>query len=153
MLFWSVLLFFFFQQYVISVGIITENSMVPTLPEGNTYLVNKYIYHFTRPQRGDIVVLRPHRYATDRYVKRVIAIEGDILLIQSGTVIVNGKPLIEPYARGPTYPNVGPLVIEKGRCFVLGDNRLESLDSRRFGTVPVENIEGKIRPDRWFAWH
>ncbi len=150
--FGSIVMTLFIQQQVISVGIVTDKSMLPTLHEGNTFLVNKYIYSFTRPQRGDIVVLYPYHYATDQYVKRVIGIEGETLLIRGGQVYANGERLHEPYALGATYPDSGPLLIPHGSFFVMGDNRENSQDSRYFGPVPIKNIRGKIKPGILFPF-
>jgi signal peptidase I len=151
-LFWTILLFFFFQRYVIGVGIVIDRSMLPTLREGDVYLINKYITHLVRPERGDIVVLRRNRTDTDPYVKRIVALEGDTLLIVDGNVFVNGQRSHEPYAVGGTFPDLGPKTIEKGFCFVMGDNRVDSEDSRRFGNIPLKNIEGKIQPGEWFPF-
>ncbi len=151
-LFWSILMTFFVQRCVIGVGIVTDRSMLPTLQENSIYLINKYLYHFTRPKRGDIVVLRKFPFAPDPYVKRAIGLEGETIQIKNGEVYINGERLNEPYAVGRTYPNLGPYTMEKGNYFVLGDNRLDSMDSRHFGTVPLHRIEGKIQPDEWFPF-
>ena len=151
-LFWSILMYFFFSHYVISIGIVRETSMVPTLPEGGTYLVNKYVYYFTRPQREDIVVLRRDAH-TSELVKRVIGLEGETVVVRGGHVYINGRRLEEPYALGDTYPDFGPHGIEKDTYFILGDNREESEDSRHFGPVPFRNIEGKIKPGMLFPFY
>ncbi|MFQ5988410.1 MAG: signal peptidase I [Candidatus Methylomirabilales bacterium] len=151
-LFWSILMYLFFSHYVISLGIIREASMVPTLPEGGYYLVNKYIYYFTRPKRGDIIILRQDVH-TPEIVKRVVGLEGETLVIKGGHVYINGRRLSEHYALGPTYPDFGPYRIEKDTYFILGDNREVSQDSRNFGAVLFRNIEGKIRPGVLFPFY
>lgn len=151
-LFGSLLMFFFFQRFVVNVSIIQETSMSPTLKHGEYYLVNKYIYHFTSPRRGEIVTLREAKYAADPYVKRIIGLSGETLLIQESQVFVNGRRLIEPYAVGKTDPDLGPLVIEQDHYFVMGDNRPDSYDSRNFGTVSIKQIDGKIDPSEWFPF-
>lgn len=151
-LFWSILMYLLVQRYVVSAGVVTDISMLPTLPEGNYYLVNKYTYLFSPPERGDIVVLRRDRFASEQYVKRVIGLPGERLLIKSGAVYINGRPLKEPYALGPTFPDLGPLTIEKETYFVMGDNREVSEDSRHYGLVPFSQIEGKIKADRLFPF-
>ena len=151
-LFWSILMYFFFRQYVVSVGIVTDRSMLPTLQQEGYFLINKYIYHVSRPHRGDIVVLRQYHYAPDYYVKRVIGLSGEMLRITGGSVYINGQRLVEPYAVGKTFPDVGPLVIEKDTYFVMGDNRSDSQDSRHFGAVPLKNIDGKIKPGELFPF-
>ena len=148
----SVAMTFFVQRHVVSAGLITDVSMMRTLKNGELYLVNKYIYHFKRPQRGDIVVLLPYKYAAEEYVKRVIGLEGETLSIKQGMVSINGIELAEPYALGETAPDMGPVLIPSGKYFVMGDNRANSYDSRQFGAVPVENIAGKIKPGEWFTF-
>ena len=113
--------------------------------------VNKYIYHLKRPERGDVVVLRPPGNKRWRYVKRVIGLGGDTLRIRSGKVYLNDQPLEEPYAVGPTGPNMEPRQVPADSVYVLGDNRLNSEDSRLFGSVSMKSIEGKIKPGRWFS--
>ncbi len=149
---WSILMYFFIKAYVVSLGVVVDISMVPTLPEGGYYLVNKYIYHFTLPERGEIVVLRANADAPQEYVKRVIALAGETITIKSGRVYIDGRRLVEPYAVGPTFPDFGPYRIENDAYFVLGDNRRVSEDSRHFGPVPLKNIKGKIKPNELFPF-
>lgn len=149
-LFGSLLMFFFFQRFVVSVSIIQETSMSPTLKHGEYYLVNKYLYHFTPPKRGEIVAFRETPYASEGYVKRVIGLGEETLTLQGGDVFVNGQRLIEPYVIGKTYPDMGPIRLKKDTYFLMGDNRLDSYDSREFGAVSIKNIEGKIDPSQWF---
>jgi signal peptidase I len=151
-LFWSVLMYFFFKACVVSVGIVNDISMHPTMPEGGYYLINRYIYYFVPPERGDIVVLRGSNYGPDEIVKRVIGLPGEAVTIRSGQVYVNGRRLDEPYAVGATYPDLGPNPIGKDAYFVLGDNRLVSDDSRHFGAVALKDIRGKIQANVLFPF-
>jgi signal peptidase I len=144
--FGSAALAIFFHQYVIGLGVVSERSMLPTLPIGSSYLIHKYRYRLSPPQRGDIVIFRGPDEPGELYVKRVIALAGDTLEIAGNQVFVNGRPLPEPYSKGPTYPPMGPLQIKEGACFVMGDNREESFDSRTFGAIPLDSLEGKIAP-------
>ena len=150
LLFWSVLLAGFYHQHVVSLGIITDRSMMPLLLEGNYCLVNRYIYQFSRPHRGDIVVLRPQPNADDYYIKRVIGLAGEIIEMRSGNVYINGRRLREPYAVAPTFPDMPPHRISDDCYFVMGDNRLESFDSRQVGSIPIRQIDGRVTPDKLF---
>ena len=150
LLFGSIVLTAMVHHSLISGGIVVDKSMYPTLKDGEYYLINKYLYHFTKPRRGDIVILLPWKYAPEEYVKRVIGLEGEQLLIRNGRVYINGEPLSEPYVAGITGPDMGPIKIPKGKYFVMGDNRANSMDSRAFGAVEPENIEGKIKPGELF---
>ena len=151
-LFWSMLLALLCQRHVIAMGIITDKSMVPTLEDGSYVLVNKYVYYFSRPKRGEVVVLRNTAWRPEPYVKRVIALEGEALLIRAGHVYIDGRLLQESYAAGPTFPDFGPHRLAKGCYFVMGDNRVGSEDSRHFGDVCLSDIDGRITPNRWFAF-
>jgi signal peptidase I len=151
-LFWSILLFFVFQHTVICLGVVQDRSMLPQLPDGSTFLVNKYIYHLSPPQRGDVVVLARNLYMEGQFVKRVVGLPGETIRIHNGRVTIDGKLLAEPYAIGDTLPDFGPLALGADQYFVLGDNRMVSEDSRRFGSIPRSHIEGKIRPGKLFAF-
>ncbi len=151
-LFWSILLYFVFEKHVISLGILHERSMQPLLNDGDTFLVNKYTYHFSRPQRLDVVVLARNLYTEGQYVKRVVGLPGETVSIRRGQVYINGRLLNEPYAVGDTFPDHAPMQIGPDDYFVLGDNRMVSEDSRAFGCVPRRNIEGRIRPGKLFSF-
>ncbi len=154
---WAVLLilsipaFLLCERYVVSAGRVTDVSMLPTLSPGSYFLVNRYLYQFSPPRRGDVVVVRPATHHRWYYVKRVVGLGGEVLAIEDGRVVVDGRALEEPYAKGPTFPNRPGRRIPEGSCFLMGDNRPNSEDSRRFGSVPVERIEGKIKPGRIFS--
>ncbi|MGH7350758.1 MAG: signal peptidase I [Candidatus Methylomirabilales bacterium] len=151
-LLWSILLGFLFRTFVVTVGVVNDTSMHPALGEGGYYLVNKYIYHFVRPQRGDIVVFRVGQYDTEEQVKRIIGLPGETLQITSGEVYINGRRLDEPYAVGATYPDFGPTTVEEHSYFVFGDTRWVREDSRDFGAVPLKNIVGKVKPGEFFPF-
>lgn len=151
-LFWSILTTLFVQTYIVSLGIMADESMHPTLAQEGYYLVNRYIYRFATPKRGDIVVFRRTRDASVQDAKRVVGLPGETLQITSGGVYVDGRPLDEPYAVGKTHPNLGPFTIADGNYYVLGDTRWVREDSRDFGPVPLKRIEGKIAPDKLFPF-
>jgi signal peptidase I len=152
LLFWSILCWYLAKTYVVSLAIVTDISMRPALAEDGYYLVNKYIYHFVRPERGDIVVFRGSAYDPEEQVKRVVGLPGETLEIKASEVYINGTRLVESYAGGGTYPDFGPQAIEEDTYFVLGDTRWVREDSRDFGAVPLKNIVGKIRPGELFPF-
>ena len=144
--------FLFCQHYLVSGAVIREQSMLPTLPEGGYFIVNRYVYRFKAPQRGDIVALWPRPYDTEQYVKRIVGLENEEIRISEGKVYIDGRELPEPYSIGKSYPDLGPLKIRENYYFVMGDNREESVDSRHFGPVPQRNILGKIRAKGGFSF-
>lgn len=135
----------FFLQSVKVVG----RSMVPTLLDSQHYLLNRWIYHVRSPRPSDIVVLRD---PSDNgfSVKRVVATPGDSIYLKHGSVYVNGCKLDEAYlAPGtPTFTDTQSgdqlFLCGNDQFFVLGDNRLNSIDSRAYGPVPRRNILGPI---------
>ncbi|MEI6308050.1 MAG: signal peptidase I [bacterium] len=120
------------------------SSMVPTLMEGDFILVSKLAYKLGTAQRGDVVVFIPPNGSDRDYVKRVIGLPGETIDIQDGQVKINGTPLVEPYAKGQTTGGrYNHLEIPQGTVFCMGDNRLNSSDSRNFGPVSISAMEGK----------
>ncbi len=117
-------------------------SMEPTLLDGEYVLVNKLSYWLGEPKRGDIVVFHFPRQPEEEYIKRIIGLPSDHVLIRGGTVYVNNVPLSETYIKAP--PNyVGDFTVPEDSLFVLGDNRNNSSDSHNWGWLPVENIVGE----------
>jgi signal peptidase I len=128
---------------------VVGRSMVPTLYDSQHYLLNRWIYHLRTPQHSDIVVLRD---PSDNgfSVKRVIAAPGDSIYLKDGNVYLNGCKLNEPYLapRTPTFTDSKfrdqLILCGKDQFFLLGDNRLNSIDSRAYGPVPRRNILGPL---------
>lgn len=150
-------------------------SMEPTLHSGEYLWVNKAAYfhvdagplerllpgtvqgsvrYIVRgPQRGDVAVFRPPQDTDRDFVKRVIGLPGDSILIRNGQVFVNGQHLDEPYIRfsaGYNYPTGGqPVTVPDGSYFVLGDNRPNSSDSHFGWFVPADNLVGQAWTSSW----
>ena len=152
LLFWSVLWYIVFERYVIGLGVVTERSMLPTLTDGSYFFINKYVYRFHPVRRGDIVVLKHGGLEEETYVKRIIGLEGETVRIQDGQVYVNDRLLPEPYISSRPYPDFDPHRVAPGTCFVMGDNRAESEDSRKFGDVPLDELQGRIVPGKLFSF-
>lgn len=123
-------------------------SMEPTLSTGQLVVVNKLAYRLGEPTIGDIVVFYFPRDPDQEYIKRLIGLPGDQVKIEDGTVYVNGQALDEPYlAIHPNY--TGSWTVPSNQVFVLGDNRNNSSDSHRWGTVPLDYIVGKALVVYW----
>jgi len=145
---------FFLQQFYIS-----GPSMEPTLFQDNRVLVDKISYRFREPRRGEIVVfdrttVTGNTVQHDDLIKRVIGIPGDVVEIRECDVLVNEQVLDEEYLDqfyldqdDPVdrcrNVNVEPTEVQSGHLFVLGDNRVESFDSRAFGTIRNDIVVGR----------
>lgn len=118
-------------------------SMEPTLFTGERLLVDKFSYRLHPPGRGDVVVFRNPRNLREDYIKRVVGLPGDTVEMRLGRLYVNGQPVPEPYVLRDGISTYGPEQIPPGYCFVLGDNRANSRDSRFFGPVPLQLLKGR----------
>jgi signal peptidase I len=134
-------------------------------------LANRFIYHLHPPRRGDIIVFKTPKGAEDRcgaggtFVKRLVALPGDRWEERNGFIFINGRRLSEPYVQAnrrdtrtltlaPILQDAGirakpPDRIPPGYYFMMGDNRVQSCDSREWGPVPRENIIGKVFSVYW----
>ena len=122
---------------------IHQVSMQPTLMEGDRILINRLTYHFRDPRSGDVVVFDSPINESEDLVKRVVAVEGDEVAIQDGSLFVNGVAQEEPYLLEQDFQGEeGETVVPAGHLFVLGDNRNNSGDSRIFGPIPADSIIG-----------
>jgi len=132
------------KSFIVQPFFIPSGSMEPTFIRGDHVLVNKFIYRFTGPKRGDIIVFKYPLDPSKDYIKRIAAFEGETIEIKNNVVHINGKEHRETYSTSPApISDYGPYKVEKGKIFVLGDNRNNSADSRSWGTLPVNNIIGK----------
>ena len=139
------LIFGFVRPFVVQPFWIPSESMLPTLEVGDRLFVNKFVYRFWEPERGDIVVFDDVEGGEDELIKRVVAVPGDRVRIFNGELKLNGEFQEEPYVKAQ-FPNgsvYGPERVPKGHVFVMGDNRGNSRDSRFVGPVPIENIQGE----------
>ncbi len=120
-------------------------SMLPRLEDRDRLFINKFVYHVSAIERGDVVVFRYPRDPEKSYIKRVIALPGDTLRVDRGRVYVNGNLLHEPYVP-PEYRDdrsLAEMVIPADSYFMMGDHRSISSDSRDFGPVDRSLIYGK----------
>ena len=135
---------------------VVGTSMQPTVYANDMVIVNKVIYRFSEPKRGDIVVFPAVENGKKVFlIKRIIGLPGDVVDIRDGKVIVNDKELVEKYISVETSAVSGqtefPLTVPEKQYFVLGDNRIVSKDSRylAIGTIPRSKIVGKASIRIW----
>ncbi len=127
---------------------IDGSSMEPNLHDDQYIIINKLIYQLKEPQRGDVVVFQyPHDPSRD-FIKRVIGVPGDNVVIQNGIIAINGRPVEEPYiAQQGNYS--GNWTLGPNEFFVLGDNRNNSSDSHNWGLLPRDNLIGRAWVIYW----
>jgi signal peptidase I len=139
------------QQFIVKPFAIPSPSMETTLMEGDRVLVNRVVYHFHPPRRGDVVVFHPPgEISTDPFIKRVVAVAGDTISVHDGMLYLNGVAQDEPYVN--EYPIEGDYpetTIQPGYIWAMGDNRNNSGDSRVFGPVSLKSIMGEAFAVYW----
>ncbi|MCF6136117.1 signal peptidase I [Pseudalkalibacillus berkeleyi] len=148
---------FLFTNYVVF-----GESMMPTIQEGNRLIVNKINYDISDPNRFDLIVFKANE--EEDYIKRVIGLPGDKIEYRNDKLFINDKKVEEQYLerfreeiqQGSQLTGDFTLKditkrerVPEGTVFVLGDNRLHSIDSRHIGFVPMENIVGEVNLRYW----
>lgn len=139
------------RLFLFETTLVYGTSMASTLHHKDRVIINKLVYHFYSPTRGDIVVFKNPDNMKENYVKRVIGVSGDTIEIVDERVYVNDELLEEPYISEPTRGDFSKVVVPPDTIFVMGDNRNHSQDSRNslVGFVPIENVLGKAQLRIW----
>ncbi|MFK8182744.1 MAG: signal peptidase I [Phormidesmis sp.] len=129
---------------------IPSPSMVPTLAVGDRLLVEKVSYRVRSPKRGEIVVFEPppqlqsYGYSSQQaFIKRVVGLPGQTVQVTAGQVLIDGKPLKEPYIFEMPLYEMQPVKVPDNSLFMMGDNRNDSNDSHVWGFLPAENAIGR----------
>ena len=130
-----------------------ESSMEPTIAVGDRFFINRVVYKFSSPKRGDLIVFRTNTSDDAAlHIRRVIGLPGETIQISGGRILIDG----EAYKEGKDFPMISnpglassSITLESGEYFVLGDNRNNSEDSRYadIGMIKKRYIAGKI----WFT--
>ena len=124
---------------------VTSGSMSPTLVAGDQVLVDKVSIRLRPPTQGDLVVFRDPQHH-DLVVKRVVALGGQNVSIEDAVLVVDGvirtEPQVDQSRIDSTY--FGPITVPRDAVFVLGDNRSESIDSRTYGAIPLDELVGRV---------
>ncbi|WP_035857115.1 signal peptidase I [Cryptosporangium arvum] len=145
------------RTFLVQTFYIPSGSMETTLLINDRVLVNKMVYRFREPRRGEVVVFVPPKQwdagpTKDDYIKRVVGVGGDKIVCcdSAGRITINGKVLQEDYLFEDDVPSAQPfdVSVPTGRLFVMGDHRSSSADSRyhtdyQVGTIPVDAVVGR----------
>lgn len=148
------LVIFFVARTSIQTYEVFMTSMEPNFTEGDRVVVNKAVYWFGEPRRGDVIVFEEPNGSDDDFIKRVIGIPDDTVEIRDRAVYVNGTRLDEPYIITPPTYTMAAITVPEDSYFVLGDNRNYSNDSHNGWFVAADKIHGKAwlitwPPDNW----
>ncbi len=147
--------------FIVQPNEVKGSSMLPNFQDGEYLLTDKLSYRFGEPQKGDVVVFKappsePCAEDECEYIKRIIAIPGDRVMVKEGSVYLNGKILEETYLPSEFYTESGAFAVEgvekevpSGYYLCLGDNRSHSRDGREFGPIKKELIVGKAFFKYW----
>jgi signal peptidase I len=166
----AVLLALFIRTFVVQAFKIPSGSMKDTLLIGDHILVNKFAYGIDipflhiplikgeTPQRGDIIVFKYPGNPDKDYIKRVVAVAGDVVSVRDKQLYVNQQPMREDYiihtdtAFQPVRDDFGPVQVPEHKLFMMGDNRDNSSDSRFWGFLDLEAVRGKAFLIYW-SWN
>jgi signal peptidase I len=153
----AIALAFLIRTFLFAPFIVEGESMESTLHNNEKLVVNKAVYYLTQPKRGDIIVF--HAEESRDYIKRVVAVAGDTVEVRNDQLLINGKPVDEPYLAKnreeaaklgvPLTNDFGPIQVGEGEIFVLGDNRLNSHDSRAIGPISLDRVVGRAEFVFW----
>jgi signal peptidase I len=143
-------IFFFVYLLIMRPHKIKGQSMLPNFPDAEYLLTEKVSYYLHKPQRGDVIVFTPPVSELDEFIKRIIALPGERVMIKEGHIYINGNLLKESYipddfrTEGGSYLAEGAeITVPNGQYFVMGDNRPHSSDSRFWGPITPKQISGR----------
>lgn len=136
--------------YIFRAVTVDGMSMYPTLQSNDRLIVEKVTYYFSKPKKGDVVVIKYPADNTKMFIKRIIAVGGDRLRILDGNLFINGNKVYEPYIFEKMDSSIDSdfkkeITVDKGTIFVMGDNRNQSKDSRYadVGFINLSLVVGK----------
>jgi len=143
--------YFIFQPFFVR-----GRSMEPNFENGDYLIIDEISYRFRDPQRGEVIVFKYPQNPSQRYIKRIIGLPGETIEIEDGKVIIYqknfGAQVLDESSYLPPYletPGDTRVSLDENEYFVLGDNRVSSSDSRRWGPLPREDIVGRVFFRAW----
>ncbi len=136
--------------FAFHLSVVRGSSMVPGIHDGDRILIEPCAGPFGQPpERGDVVVLKNPFDPSVDYIKRIIGLPGDEVVLEDGHVWINGVLLDEPYVQEPDRFARVSTRVKPAHFFVLGDNRTRSCDSREFGQVAKDYVQGRVHVRVW----
>lgn len=144
-------LFIVIYLFILQPNQIRGASMEPTFESGDYIFTSKITYRFRKQERGDVIVFRSPRNPDIEFIKRIIGLPGDKIMVKSEEIYVNDRQLQENYISAKTPLWEGgfikdgeEMIVPAGKLYVMGDNRPRSSDSREFGFVDIDSIIGQV---------
>ncbi len=144
------------RYFIFKPFIVHGASMAPNFYENEYLIIDEISYRFKEPARGDIVVLRNPRKEEEFFLKRVIGMPGERVVVRDSQVFLAKDKDTAPVLLQESYlpsreftPGVVDVTLGENEYYILGDNRDASLDSRIFGPIPGENIIGRVLLRGW----
>lgn len=146
----AALVVFVIKEYIAKPFIVSGSSMDPTFKTGQYLIVDELSYRFKRPARGDVIVFKyPDQPSVD-FIKRVIGLPGETVILDEGKVTIKNKdnpeglPIDEKYVNSiHESKDNAEIILGEKQYFVMGDNRAESFDSRKWGPLDESLIIGR----------
>ncbi len=141
------------RTFVAQPFLVSGSSMEPTFKNGDYLLVDELTYHLRKPERGEVIVLKYPKDTSEYFIKRIIGLPGETVMIKNGvvTIVDKGRDIVlnEPYIDQKMLTSNFEETLGPGQYFVMGDNRNYSYDSRSWGPVPQNDIVGMVRLRLW----
>jgi signal peptidase I len=146
----AVVLALIIRTFVVQAFKIPTGSMRPTLIEGDRILVNKFIYKFREPKRGEVIVFKSPEDRKKDFIKRLVGLPNENIQISNGTILIDNSPVEDPVFEKQRYYNRGDfgvegqsVIVPNDAYYVLGDNSISSRDSRYWGFMPKKYLLGR----------
>ena len=139
-------LIFLFRIFILEPHSVSGSSMDTTFKDNDYVLVDKISYRFKSPEKGDVVVFNPPENIQnkDRFIKRIIATPGDTIMVKDGITYINDTPVQEGFVKYASSKDSNIIKLKDNEYFVMGDNRYVSYDSRYWGPITKEEIQGRV---------
>jgi signal peptidase I len=148
----AVAVIFLLRTYIGKAYKLPSISMAPTINQNERIFASMNHYKNHDISRGDVAIFIFPKDRSSHFCKRIVGFQGEEVKIEKKTLFINGEPLDESYAiygSNQIERDFGPVVVPEGMVFFLGDNRDNSYDSRFFGSVPINDVLGKVKRIYW----
>lgn len=145
-IFFTIIIALLIKTFLFSSTRVEGSSMEPTFSTKDRVITSKISYRIGDIEKGDVIIFQAPDDKEKNYIKRVIGVSGDIVEIRNRKVYVNGKAIKEDYLYENAYTDTeinNKWIVDTGKLFVLGDNRMASTDSRKLGVISEDKVKGK----------